>query len=261
MQNHYVGDVGDFGKYGLLRGIFQKIPACKLGIIWYLVSNGYGDRKNGSNDGRYIQYLDEEHKDRFQECDSELFYGLADIVGKKKRNVAEIENSHLFNESTVFYGNKLDYEKLGETKRRQSRENWLNDAVGRISNCNTVFLDPDNGLEVPSVGQYELKGPKYIYYDDLKRFVNKSRTLVIYQHLSRRNKHDEQIYDRTIQLKKAYPKFVVWALRFWPYSPRAFFILVNDEHRHDIKDRIEAFMRSSWERHFDSYFDGIKCIY
>ncbi|HEY6280982.1 MAG TPA: hypothetical protein VIW72_04200 [Burkholderiales bacterium] len=44
MQNHYVGD---FGKYGLLRGIFQKSSACKLGIIWYIVSdNRHKDIKN-----------------------------------------------------------------------------------------------------------------------------------------------------------------------------------------------------------------------
>ena len=39
MQNKYVGDVGDFGKYGLLRRLacpeFTESPL-SLGVIWYL---------------------------------------------------------------------------------------------------------------------------------------------------------------------------------------------------------------------------------
>ena len=38
MQNRYVGDIGDFGKYGLLRAHFGRkyqIPL-RLGVVWYL---------------------------------------------------------------------------------------------------------------------------------------------------------------------------------------------------------------------------------
>ncbi len=37
MQNRYVGDLGDFGKFGLLRGLFgceiDGHPSLKLGIV------------------------------------------------------------------------------------------------------------------------------------------------------------------------------------------------------------------------------------
>ncbi len=40
MQNQYVGDVGDFGKVGLLRALTGVYPAAtpplKLGVVWYL---------------------------------------------------------------------------------------------------------------------------------------------------------------------------------------------------------------------------------
>ena len=46
MQNQYVGDIGDFGKYGLLREIFGRpeVPesgcGLRLGVAWYLSPDG-----------------------------------------------------------------------------------------------------------------------------------------------------------------------------------------------------------------------------
>ncbi len=33
MQNRYVGDIGDYAKYSLLRALSR---GCKLGVSWYL---------------------------------------------------------------------------------------------------------------------------------------------------------------------------------------------------------------------------------
>ncbi len=48
MQDRYVGDVGDFGKYGLLRalsGPFKSEAVLSLGMVWYLVP----DQGNGGD--------------------------------------------------------------------------------------------------------------------------------------------------------------------------------------------------------------------
>ena len=44
MQNRYAGDVGDFGKYGLLRTLCREPPLLSLGVVWYLVSDEQGDQ-------------------------------------------------------------------------------------------------------------------------------------------------------------------------------------------------------------------------
>ena len=51
MKNQYVGDVGDFGKYAMLR-VFAE-AGVRIGVNWYLTEN------DGSNDGKYTKYLED----------------------------------------------------------------------------------------------------------------------------------------------------------------------------------------------------------
>ena len=39
MKNQYVGDIGDYGKYGLLRFLAEK--GIRIGVNWYLTENGW----------------------------------------------------------------------------------------------------------------------------------------------------------------------------------------------------------------------------
>ena len=48
MKNQYVGDIGDYGKYSLLRYIaFHEI---RIGVNWYLTDN------DGSTAGKFTKY-------------------------------------------------------------------------------------------------------------------------------------------------------------------------------------------------------------
>ena len=91
MQNRYVGDVGDFGKYGLLRALClpdgDKNPALKLGVVWYLTSD-----ETHNNDGRHIGYLEPtpENLLAFRACDPDLYDGLRKIVSTGNRNVSAV---------------------------------------------------------------------------------------------------------------------------------------------------------------------------
>ena len=49
MQNRYVGDIGDYGKYSLLKALAGS--DLSLGILWYL---NEAEEENG--DGRYTTY-------------------------------------------------------------------------------------------------------------------------------------------------------------------------------------------------------------
>ena len=129
MQDLYVGDIGDFGKYGMLRELSKS--GVSLAINWYKVSP---KTQGKQNDGKYIDYL--QNPNIYQQYDAELFNGLKSIVfGDSLRNIQQIETSNLLN--ATFYSDEIFNNRIC----------WHKKALDRTKNAEIVFLDPDNGLE------------------------------------------------------------------------------------------------------------------
>jgi hypothetical protein len=74
MQNRNVGDVGDYGKYALLRRLCgpDKTKPVRLGVIWCLFPD-----ESATNDGKHISYLDNL---KFAPLDHALYRLLTKIV-------------------------------------------------------------------------------------------------------------------------------------------------------------------------------------
>lgn len=70
MKDQYVGDIGDFGKYSLLRAFTDA--GVKVGVNWYLTEN------DGSTDGKFTEYL--KKNDRISEYDSVVFKTLKNRI-------------------------------------------------------------------------------------------------------------------------------------------------------------------------------------
>ena len=79
MQNRYVGDIGDYIKYALLRALSSGLM---LGVAWYL----YPDEDH-KPDGKHVQYLDDPQ--RWRHLDPELFDALKQIV-ESNRSVSAV---------------------------------------------------------------------------------------------------------------------------------------------------------------------------
>ena len=98
MQNRYVGDVGDFGKYALLRALCGHAgggPILKLGIVWC-----YFPDESHYDDGRHINYL---NKEPYRSLDPQLFDGLRKLVKDGRRSLAEVECADLFSKDTQYF--------------------------------------------------------------------------------------------------------------------------------------------------------------
>ena len=85
MQNRYAGDVGDFGKLGLLRILAQS--GLKVGINWYLTEG-----EDHNNDGKHIAYLT---NPMYDACDPELCRKLGYMVYGNQRSVRAMEEMNL----------------------------------------------------------------------------------------------------------------------------------------------------------------------
>ena len=131
MQNRYTGDIGDFGKLGVLRQLQRA--GLSIGVNWYLTPD---ETHNG--DGRHIGYL---QKSSFCNCDESLWYTLKQIVNSGSQQVRELESSNLL--QARYYSKPLDFTGTDKALRNSLRWEWHNWAHNYLSGCDIVFVDPD----------------------------------------------------------------------------------------------------------------------
>ena len=133
MKDQYVADIGDYGKYSLLRA-FAKEGVC-VGVNWYYTSN------DESNDGKFKEYLDD--TDRFGNYCKEVFSILSSIPKDKRliRTIEESEiipNAHYYHDIVEFEGTPAD--------RYNKRIEWSKKGQKELASAELVYLDPDNGV-------------------------------------------------------------------------------------------------------------------
>jgi hypothetical protein len=259
MQNRYVGDVGDFGKYGLLRALCNPGPGdsgapLKLGVIWYLVPD-----ETRTNDGRHVNYLTPTKKnlDLYRNCDPGLYDTLKRMVRSGSRNIRSIQESGLFPQDTVFYDAVLDYyvirlpgRQMAEL-RKEIRHEWFKGALEATAECDVVFVDPDNGLS-SETGHYERRGNKYVFYEELAEFTTRGQNLVIYHHLGRQATAVSQIRllfkEIGLKLSLDTPK---WGLHYHRGTARVFQVIPTSTYERLLTERVCQFSNSQWGMHFD----------
>src|SRR5947209_5990890 len=94
MQDRYVGDVGDFAKYALLRFVAGHAEL-RLGLVWCRFRN-----ESHNSDGRHTSYLEDRH---FYGLDTRLHATLAKIVKSRHRSIRKIAKSGLFPLTSIFF--------------------------------------------------------------------------------------------------------------------------------------------------------------
>ena len=246
MQDRFVGDIGDFGKYSLLRaltGIYPPLPEddrLSLGVVWY---RNHVKAKSGV--GQNVGYLfdtDSERNDCFRSCDQDLFDNLKEIVCED-RNLEAIKERNILGESVFF-----------EEPVRNDRASWCLHALASTKGRDIVFLDPDNGIAMDSNHSLE-----HVYFHEIQSYVRRDQTVVIYHHIGRMfNKNGAKAPEQMrgwaarLQDKFSLKPEILWYRRG---SARAYFVLpaVNDVKRADaIYTRLAAFRESAWfaRKHF-----------
>ena len=251
MQDRYAGNVGDFGKYGLLRrlcGPDKHGLALRLGVLWYR----FEDATPG--DGRYVSYLEPPRAQEFRSCDPELFRQMRSIV-RGERSIAAVETSGALPPGTAFFGQQLAFRRNEpRTSRASKRREWLEAGLRAVAHADLVFADPDIGLEIPSVGRLRAKGPKYVYYDDLRECWARGQSLVVYQHIARNRSAEEQIAARLTALhRQSEGAKGTLTLRWRRYTSSVYFVIPAADHAERLAARCRALLASPWGRHFTSY--------
>lgn len=236
MQDRYVGDVGDFGKLGLLRKISKF--GLRVGVNWYLT---YKPEEHNNADGKHIGYF---NNDSFKDCDNELLMSLYAIV-KGTRSVEALEDANLI-PNGIYYKRIL---KPGSDKYF-NRTEWHSESLEELSESDIIFCDPDNGLIVKSVSRNSNKSDKYILQDELVSYYQAGKSIVFYNHRSR---EQEQIYLQRFQplMKRFELEESEWrGLKFARGTTRDYIFILQPKHTDAVDMAISNMMKSNWKKHF-----------
>lgn len=236
MQDRYAGDVGDFGKLGMLRQI--STTGLKIGVNWYLT---YKPEEHNNDDGKHIGYLSDK---AFENCDDELLDTLRMVVNDN-RNIAALEKANLINDAQ-YYSEIL---KPGSDKNFK-RDVWYNGSLNKLHDSDLIFCDPDNGLIVKSVSLTSSKSDKYITPDELITYYLEGKSIVFYNH---RCREKEPIYlQRFAALKQSSQlSDSRWTgLKFVRGTIRDYIFILQPHHFDTVALAIENMLQTEWNKHF-----------
>lgn len=224
MRDNYVGDIGDFAKYGLLRAVSE---GRRLGIAWYMC--GYAE-VGGAGDGRHIGYL--KNPTQWRHLDRELFDTLKKLVENDRRSVVTLQDTGILGD-VVYASTLVDVAGVAVRNRKDWRREWFDQVLDRLSGCDLVFADPDNGLcadEKFNPGRRE--NAKWIPLHEANALAA-GRTAIIYHHNGRQLDHISEIRDWMSRIPGC-----TFAYYWRRWSNRTFFIINADP---EMEDRVERF--------------------
>ena len=226
MQNQYVGDIGDFGKYGLLREIFGRpeVPGSgcglRLGVAWYLNVN------KPDSGGKTVNYP------KMRKCDPYLYDSLQRLIETGKRKVAEVERKLILPSETLYHNVPFS----GST-----RTQWFKGALKETEGAEVVFIVPDNGIASKKT---PLGSPKHVLPYELDCFFERGQSLVIYHHFAHFDPVTQiESISKSLSAQLDLPYNQLWALRYHRGSGRVYFFVAQKEHKPIIWNRLQEFKK------------------
>lgn len=227
MQDNYIGDIGDYGKYGLLREVCAE--AMSLSVNWYRVV----PKKTGKkDDGKYINYLS--MPQLYREYDPTLFDSLYKIVKlEQERRIERIEKENVL--QAVYFSKEIGAGRLS----------WHRQALEKTQGTEVVFLDPDNGLETSKMYQTDGATEKHVRWAELKDYYTRGQNVILYQHRPQMMKKEKCI-ESVMHFQKNYLLAdCVKVLEFPKYTNRFYFMFLHENFKTTF-DRICCSMVQKW---------------
>ena len=178
MQEKYLGDTPDFGKYALLRALCNKQTGLRLGVNWYLTVSSEVD-KPGNKDGNKRHHAT--NPENYKPIDPELWEQLTQFQLDGNRSLEKLESSSVLPSDTIYHSLPLSLaDAKGKDHKLLVRDQWVQTGLKALDPTDVVFVDPDNGFE-GSVKRHHKRGPKFTYYDEIKGFIDQNQTVVAIQ--------------------------------------------------------------------------------
>ncbi len=226
MKNQYFGDINDYYKYGLLRGLIGD-GELSLSVCWMLTEN------DGSKHGNEIGYL---HKPfEYRHRDPDIYDALRKaVIDEEKRDVGVIEQSGLLGD--------VSFHRELLTDDATKRVQYFEEACETFRGADLVFFDPDTGLEIDSTKWGRRKSRCYLYWRELAATFAAGHSVLVYQHFPH-EKHDQCVMRKKAQIILHTPTTSVIPFET---DDVVFLLLVQPAHEEILRRGVEH-IRNRWE--------------
>lgn len=234
MKNQYIGDIGDYGKYGLLR--FLKANEIDIGVNWYLTPD------DGRTDGNHTEYLSDT---RMSVYDPEVYKAMREIAFRKDKTIRMLEQNPVL-QGFRFYDAMMDFSGLHWRDRAGARLKWHAAAMYALRDSALVFADPDTCLSTahrPS----QKDAQKYILPLEIVDYYRRGQQVMYYHHRSRKN--EDGWMEEKRRIKAFLPDAMLLALSFHRWSARTFIFVVHRDQFERYSRLTNAFVQSAWGTH------------
>ncbi len=239
MKNQYFGDIGDYGKYGLLR--FLARHGVTVAVNWYLTPD---DR---SNDGNMRGYLGNE-KDRVY--DPELFDVLRDMCGRGEKDVRLFAARNMIG-GAVFFDDPvrpLPSDAVSSAKdKRSARELWHRQALEACAGKELVFLDPDNGMRTGGPAARK-DAPKFVYASEAAAYYERGQDVIYYCHRGRRT--DAQWAKAKQMMREYCPGAALTGVTYHRGTQRSYIFVLHPEKEARYRGLVNEFLQTEWKQCF-----------
>lgn len=233
MKNQYVGDVGDYGKYGLFRFISKR--GIRIGVNWYLTKND-----EHVVDGNIRDYLKVDEESVY---DREVYALLKTIPENiPDRNIGYIENSDIL-PNAIYYNEELNFEGASPKERENIRTRWHNEGMKALKDAELIFADPDNGSTEDKKGARK-NGEKYITIQEIADYYKKEKNVVYYCHRARRNQASWQ--KKTLEIKTKCPDAEIIVLTFHRGTQRSYIFCIHPSQYEKYDRIVKDFLSTAW---------------
>ena len=235
MKNQYVCDIGDYGKYSLLRYIARENVS--IGVNWYLTDD------DTSNDGKYKEYLG---RDDLKQYDEEVFECLKNLYHSgSKISVQDIQKSNII-PNAVFFDENVEFHGT-PSERRMQRSDWFERSAKSFKDVSLIFMDPDNGLLAKGDGA-KRGAEKYVLPEEVLRYYNEGHDVVYYCQRGRRSKDKWNEYLKTVS--KEIPGAGSIIVTYHKGTQRSYVFIVHESSYNHFDVSLSAFTMFHWNNLF-----------
>lgn len=233
MKNQYVGDIGDYGKYSLLR--FLALHGIRVGVNWYLTDN------DGSSDGKFTDYIKKEAERDFDSYVYDELKSIVEMHDRSQRTVQMVQDANLIPEA-LFYDNKIDSDGISPMKRAWNRRFWFDRSKAVLKDADLIFADPDNGITYKKTLRH--KGcEKYTLQEEIALYYYSGKDVVFYCHKGRRTA--EAWEQMILQIKERICDAKLFMLTFHRGTQRSYIFVVHPEKANEFDSLLKEFITTT----------------